>query len=162
MPHVGRRALACLLTAIGLTLPLAATGQQGQTRNPAGNSAEATPPVVMICAFEDATGTGWVPEVVILTRQANGRIEVFDTILQALVGRPIEAKITADSRRLRTYGWALAGVRNEVGQRAERLDYRLTVTKPDARADMTIQAQGYDNTITGHGICGQPSMRSRN
>ena len=121
---------------------------------PAGPS-----PVVMICAFQYADGTGWVPEVVIVTRQATGRIEVFDPILQALVGRPIKAEVTADSARERHYGWALAGVRNAVGQWTERLDFRLAVIKSDSRAILSVKAQGYDNTITGNGICGQPPQR---
>jgi hypothetical protein len=59
----------------------------------------------------------------------------FDAVLQNLVGRPIQAQITADSRRSRSYGWALAGVRNAAGQRTERLDYRLTVQGRWPRAD---------------------------
>ncbi|WP_028713110.1 MULTISPECIES: hypothetical protein [unclassified Paracoccus (in: a-proteobacteria)] len=118
------------------------------------------PPVVMMCQILDESGTGWVPEFIMLTRQTSGprqgRIEVFDPILQNLLGRPIEARITADDRSSRSYGWALAGVRNASGQRTERLDYRLTVRKSDGAASVTAVAQGYDNVMTGTGVCGSP------
>ena len=117
-------------------------------------------PVVMMCQMVDDSGTGWVPDFLMLTRQISGpnagRIEVFDPVLQTLVRRPIQAQITADSRASRSYGWALAGVRNATGQRTERLDYRLTVSKVDGRAQVTAVAQGYDNTMTGSGICATP------
>lgn len=117
-------------------------------------------PVVLMCRLTDDSGTGWVPDFIMLTRQTTGpnagRIEVFDPILQTLTGRPIQAQITADNSRSRTYGWALAGVRNASGQRTERLDYRLTVRKSDGSARITAEAQGYDNTMTGEGACGSP------
>lgn len=137
-----------LIAALGLTAPApAALAQEGR-------------PVVMMCQMIDESGTGWVPDFLMLTRRTTGplqgRIEVFDAVLQTLVGRPVEALVTRDDSRRRTYGWALAGVRNAAGQRAERLDYRLTVKKSDGSARMTVVAQGYDNKMTGSGICGSP------
>lgn len=170
----GRSTITHLLIAAGLSAVLAACAHQDATppeaspivpqptppSQPGGPSQPAGPsPVVMICAFQDADGTGWVPEVVIVTRQSTGRIEVFDPILQALVGRPIKAEVTGDSARERRYGWALAGVRNAVGQWTERLDFELAVVKSDSRAVLSIKAQGYDNMITGNGVCGQPPQR---
>ena len=114
----------------------------------------------MMCQISDDSGTGWVPDFLMLTRQTSGpnagRIEVFDPVLKTLVGRPIQAQITADTRESRSYGWALAGVRNAAGQRAERLDYRLTVDKADGRARVTAIAQGYDSNMTGSGVCASP------
>ncbi|WP_347265613.1 hypothetical protein [Paracoccus sp. (in: a-proteobacteria)] len=122
--------------------------------------AQETPPVVMLCQITDESGTGWVPEFIMLTRQTSGpqrgRIEVFDPILQSLVGRPIEARVVADGSGSRTYGWALAGVRNQSGQRSERLDFRLTVQRPEGTARVTVTALGYDNLMTGSGVCGAP------
>ena len=122
--------------------------------------AQGARPVVMMCQIVDESGTGWVPDFLMLTRQISGpnagRIEVFDPVLQTLVRRPIQARITADSRASRSYGWALAGVRNATGQRTERLDYRLTVSKVDGRAQVTAVARGDDNTMTGSGICATP------
>lgn len=119
-----------------------------------------SPPLVMMCQMIDDSGTGWVPDFLMLTRQTSGpnagRIEVFDPVLQNLVGHPIRVQITADDGQSRSYGWALAGVRNARGQRAERLDYRLTVDKADGHARMTAVAQGYDNTMTGSGACASP------
>ncbi len=141
-------ALTALLAAIALqALPV--TAQQ---------PAEPERPVVMICALEEEGVTGWVPAVVVVTRQANGRIEVFDPILQAYVGRPIKAVVTADDRRKRSYGWALGNVKNAAGQRAERVDFRLTLNKADSTATITVQAKDYDNLITGKGVCGSPSQ----
>lgn len=114
-------------------------------------------PIVMICGLEEqGQVTGWIPEMVMITRQASGRVEVFDPILQQLVGRPIKAFVVADSPRERSYAWALAGVRNRSGQWTDQLDFRLTVTKADASAVMVVTAQDYDNVITGRGQCGQP------
>lgn len=137
-----------LIAALGLIAPApGALAQEGR-------------PVVMMCQMIDESGTGWVPDFLMLTRRTTGplqgRIEVFDAVLQTLVGRPVEALVTRDDSRRRTYGWALAGVRNAAGQRAERLDYRLTVKKSDGSARMTVVAQGYDNKMTGSGICGSP------
>ncbi|UXU75332.1 MULTISPECIES: hypothetical protein [unclassified Paracoccus (in: a-proteobacteria)] len=117
------------------------------------------PPVVMMCRIADESGTGWVPEFIMLTRQVggprDGRIEVFDPILKALVGRPIVAGVVRDDAASRSYGWALAGVRNRSGQRTERLDYRLTVQKGDGAALLQATALGYDNVMTGRGVCGR-------
>lgn len=125
---------------------------------PAG--AQQPPPVVMMCQIADESGTGWVPEFIMLTRQTfgprQGRIEVFDPILQNLTRRPIEAKVVADDGKARSYGWALAGVTNQSGQRSERLDFRLTVQKRDGSARVTVTALGYDNVMTGRGACGSP------
>lgn len=115
-------------------------------------------PVVMLCSFDERNPGGWIPEVVLLTRQESGRVEVFDPILRALVGRPIEARVVADNRRERVYGWALAGVRNMNGQWADRMDFRLTLHKADSTATMVISVQDYDNVITGRGVCGQPPL----
>ena len=158
MPGTGRRRLSAiaapLASVLALALPAAPVSAQ---------QAPPVEPVVMICGLDEVPDpnhpgsyTGWVPEIVIVTRQANGRIEVFDPILQQYVGRPIQAYVTADDRRARTYGWALAGVRNRSGQWAERLDFRLTLDKRDSSARMTVQAQDYDNTIAGRGFCGNP------
>lgn len=143
---------AAALTALFATPPM--------TQPVMAQPVKAARPVVMMCQIVDESGTGWVPDFLMLTRQVSGpnagRIEVFDPVLQSLVRRPIQAHITADSRASRSYGWALAGVRNATGQRTERLDYRLTVSKVDGRAQMTAVAQGYDNTMTGRGICATP------
>jgi hypothetical protein len=118
------------------------------------------PPRVMMCQIADESGTGWVPDFIMLTRQTSGprqgRIEVFDPILRNLLGRPIQAQVTADDRGARSYGWALAGVRNQSGQRTERLDFRLTASKRDGAAEVTVTALGYDNVMVGHGVCGSP------
>ena len=121
------------------------------------------PPRVMMCQINDDSGTGWVPDFIMLTRQVSGphpgRIEVFDPILKSQLGRPIQAQVTADDRRARSYGWALAGVRNQSGQRTERLDFRLTVSKADGTANVSVTALGYDNVMTGRGVCGAPPRR---
>jgi len=119
------------------------------------------PPLrVMMCELIDESGTGWVPEFLMFTRPSTGanagRIEVFDPILKDLVHRPIRAVVTADDGRSRTYGWALARVRNHSGQYADRLDFRLTVGKSDGSASMAVSAQGYQNVMQGHGHCASP------
>lgn len=134
---------ACLLAIIALALPLAA---QEQPR-----------PVVMLCELIDESHSGWVPEFVMLTRQASGRIEVFDTILHQLVGHPIQAQITQDNSRTRTYGWALAGVRNGAGQWAERMDFRLELHKADGTVVMQVTVAGFDNIMQGPGQCITPT-----
>lgn len=120
----------------------------------------APPPKVMMCRLQDDSGTGWVPDFLMLTRQTSGphsgRIEVFDPILQRLVRRPVAATVTADGAEGRSYGWALSGVRNQSGQYAERLDYRLTVRKSDGQAWLTAHAAGYENTMQGQGRCMTP------
>ncbi|KGJ03812.1 hypothetical protein SAMN04487972_11642 [Paracoccus halophilus] len=139
-----------LILACALILVPPARGVMAQEQRPA----------VLMCQMIDESGTGWVPDFLMLTRRTSGpesgRIEVFDGVLQTLVGRPIQAFVTADGRDSRSYGWALAGVRNAAGQRAERLDYRLTVHKADGAARLEVVAQGYDNIMTGSGVCGSP------
>ncbi|MDN3710764.1 hypothetical protein QWZ10_01005 [Paracoccus cavernae] len=83
----------------------AQAGQEPQ----GGARRRAAPPIAMLCAFEDKGYSGWVPEIVMVTRQENGRIEAFDPILQSLVGKPIKAVVVSDTRHERVYGWALAG-----------------------------------------------------
>lgn len=122
-------------------------------------SAPPTRPVVMMCEMIDESRLGWVPEFLILTRQENGRIEVFDAILQSLIGRPIEASVTADGARARSYGWALSGVRNQSGQWADRMDFRLHVRKSDGSAVLETTVQGYENTMRGQGRCISPQKR---
>lgn len=138
-----------------LLLALSAAGPAGAQEfgaNPA--------PKVMMCRLQDESGNGWVPEFLMLTRQISGphsgRIEVFDPILQRLVRHPVPAAVTADDSAARSYGWALSGVRNQSGQYAARLDYRLTVRKADGQAWLTARAQGYENTMQGHGRCMTP------
>ncbi|GLK62673.1 hypothetical protein F8A10_01865 [Paracoccus kondratievae] len=139
------------LAFAGLMMPVSASSAQDRAQEA---------PIVMMCQIVDQSGTGWVPEFIMLTRQTSGpkegRIEVFDPILKRLVGRPTEARITGDDRQSRTYGWALAGVRNASGQRTERLDYRLNLRKADGTAMVTATALGYDNVMTGTGFCGFP------
>lgn len=140
-----------------LLIPLAliATGPAGAQEFGPGPA-----PKVMMCRLQDQSGNGWVPDFLMLTRQTSGphrgRIEVFDPILQRLVRHPIPAAVTADDSATRSYGWALAGVRNQSGQYAAQLDYRLTVRKADGQAWLTARAQGYENTMQGQGRCGTP------
>ncbi|MTH34906.1 hypothetical protein GL279_09875 [Paracoccus limosus] len=138
-----------------LALALIAAGPAG-----AQEFGAAPPPKVMMCRLQDDSGTGWVPDFLMLTRQTagphSGRIEVFDPILQRLVRRPVPASVTADDAAARSYGWALSGVRNQSGQYAARLDYRLTVRKVDGHAWLTVSAQGYENTMQGQGNCMSP------
>lgn len=112
---------------------------------------------VMMCEMQDESGTGWVPDFLMFTRQTTGpnagRIEVFDPILQTLVHRPVPAVVTADDGKGRSYGWALANVRNQSGQRTARLDYRLTVRRSDGAAWLSVTAAGFDNTMQGRGRC---------
>ncbi|AGT09743.1 hypothetical protein [Paracoccus aminophilus] len=154
MIHLSPASLACALVGLSL-IPLPAFAQSAQKNGTRHRAA----PIAMLCAFEDKGASGWVPEIVMITRQENGRIEVFDPILQTLVGRPIKAVVVADSKKERSYGWALAGVRNAAGQWSERIDFRLTVTKADATAKMVVTPKGYDNVITGDGICGAPAVK---
>lgn len=116
---------------------------------------------VMMCEMQDESGTGWVPDFLMFTRQTKGanagRIEVFDPILQTLVHRPIPAVVTADDGKGRSYGWALANVRNQSGQRTERLDYRLTVRRSDGVAWISVTAVGFENVMQGRGRCVMPS-----
>lgn len=158
MTRLGITSFVCATAAcLGFAQPvLAQTKPKAQAQGQTQTQAQTAAPVVMLCAFEDKGYSGWIPELVLVTRQANGRIEVFDPILQTLVGKPIKAVIVADSRRERSYGWALAGVTNVSGQYSERIDFRLTVKKADSTARMTVTPEGYDNVITGDGLCGQP------
>jgi hypothetical protein len=147
--------LALILALMPLALG-AASPADAQTRpRPAAER-----PVVMMCQMIDESGTGWVPDFLMFTRQVagprTGRIEVFDPILQRLVRRPVPASVTADDAAARSYGWALSGVRNQSGQYAARLDYRLTVRKVDGHAWLTVSAQGYENTMQGQGNCMSP------
>lgn len=147
------------IAAFACAIPLLVYSQTAGLAAPTTQQSPTTPvppPVAMLCAFEDKGYSGWVPEIVMLTRQHNGRIEVFDPILQSLVGKPIKAVVVQDNRRERTYGWALAGVRNASGQWSERIDFRLILRKSDATAQMEVTPKGYDNVITGRGICGNP------
>ncbi|MTH76524.1 hypothetical protein [Paracoccus aestuariivivens] len=138
-----------LPAALLLALPLTAQGQEAQQ-----------PLRVMMCEMVDESGSGWVPEFLMFTRQDagphQGRIEVFDPILQKLVRRPIEAVVTVDTPLSRTYGWALGGVKNHSGQYTERLDYRLKVSKATGRADLQVKAQEYENVMRGNGRCVSP------
>jgi len=115
---------------------------------------------VMMCQLIDESGTGWVPDFLMFTRQNAGphagRIEVYDPVLQKLVRHPIKAVVTVDDAKGRTYGWALGRVRNNSGQRTERLDYRLRVSKSDGTAELLVTAQGYQNTMRGVGECATP------
>ncbi|MFT4014624.1 MAG: hypothetical protein QM682_14765 [Paracoccus sp. (in: a-proteobacteria)] len=115
---------------------------------------------VMMCELQDQSGTGWIPEFLMVTRQTAGahagRIEVFDPILQTLVRRPVAAVITAEDRRSRSYGWALGNVSNESGQYTDRLDYRLTLRKSDGAAWISVTAAGYENRMQGQGRCASP------
>ncbi len=148
----------CLLAVPAVTAtPVAAQSRAGAEPRAETGTRRPAPPVAMLCAFEDKGYSGWVPEIVMITRQDNGRIEAFDPILQSLVGKPIKAVVVSDTRRERVYGWALAGVRNASGQWAERIDFRLSLRKSDSSAVMTVTPAGYDNVITGEGICGQAS-----
>ncbi len=153
------RLSAFVAPALAAALLTAATPPLLAQAGPRGSD-----PVVMMCQMTDDSGTGWVPDFLMLTRQTagpnTGRIEVFDIVLKTFVGRPIQAQVTADTRDSRSYGWALAGVRNAAGQRTDRLDYRLTVAKADGRAQITATARGYDNTMTGSGRCGSPGAQA--
>lgn len=115
---------------------------------------------VMMCEMQDESGTSWVPDFLMFTRQTRGlnagRIEVFDPILQNLVRRPVAAVVTADDGKARTYGWALGNVRNQSGQSTERLDFRLTVRRVDGVARITVTAAGFDNAMQGRGRCVMP------
>ncbi|WP_134678399.1 hypothetical protein [Paracoccus ravus] len=143
--------MRCLLTVACLLL-----------FSPAGLAQPRQPELrVMMCEIIDESGTGWVPDFLMLTRQTEGpqagRIEVFDPILKDLVRRPIKAVVTADDRQSRSYGWALGKVRNHSGQYAERLDFRLRVSKADGSATLLVTAEGYANRMTGAGQCVSPS-----
>lgn len=146
--------LALLILSAGPALA------RGRAPVPAPAQAAVTRPRVMMCELIDESGTGWVPEFVMFTRQTGGpqagRLEVFDPLLQTLVRHPIEARVTEDTARQRTYGWALAKVRNSAGQFTERMDFRLTVQKADGSAAIAVVAQGYDNVMRGRGRCAVP------
>ena len=152
-----RRLLPCL----PLLLSLAACVSSAPPPQPAPPALAPGALRVMMCEIRDESGTGWVPGFLMLTRQTagphSGRIEVFDPILQNLVGRPVAAQVTADDGASRSYGWALSGVRNGSGQYAARLDYRLTVSKSDGAAHVTAVAEGYDNIMHGQGRCLSPA-----
>ena len=125
----------------------------------AGGHAQTAPQGVwvMMCEMVDESGTGWVPEFLMFTRQTGGpnagRIEVYDAILHDLVGHPIQAVVTADSAAGRSYGWALGRVTNRAGQLAERLDFRLHVSRSDGSATLEVTPQGYLNVLRGQGRC---------
>ncbi|MFJ1293183.1 hypothetical protein ACEPPZ_14035 [Paracoccus yeei] len=152
-----RRLLPCL----PLLLSLAACVSSAPPPQPAPPPLAPGALRVMMCEIRDESGTGWVPSFLMLTRQTagphSGRIEVFDPILQNLVGRPVAAQVTVDDGASRSYGWALSGVRNGSGQYAARLDYRLTVSKSDGAAQVTAVAEGYDNIMHGQGRCLSPA-----
>ena len=152
-----RRLLPCL----PLLLSLAACVSSAPPPQPAPPPLAPGALRVMMCEIRDESGTGWVPSFLMLTRQTagphSGRIEVFDPILQNLVGRPVAAQVTADDGASLSYGWALSGVRNGSGQYAARLDYRLTVSKSDGAAQVTAVAEGYDNIMHGQGRCLSPA-----
>lgn len=155
-----RRLLPCLPLILSLAACVSDLALQAQPQ-PAPQPMPPGALRVMMCEIRDESGTGWVPGFLMLTRQTagphSGRIEVFDPILQNLVGRPVAAQVTADDGASRSYGWALSGVRNGSGQYAARLDYRLTVSKSDGAAQVTAVAEGYDNIMHGQGRCLSPA-----
>ncbi|MFD1882254.1 hypothetical protein [Paracoccus pacificus] len=110
-------------------------------------------PLVYFCQLVEQGRSGWVPDFLAVSHTPNGRIVVQDPIIQYYQNAPIEARIVVDNTVRRTYAWSLRGTRDDTGQRATSLDYRLTIQKAGGAASLSVIPRGYDNSMQGRGNC---------
>jgi hypothetical protein len=110
-------------------------------------------PTVYLCKNPSATKRSVLQgEMAIAHNTETGAVSVSDGLILAVVGKPIEGKVSSDNAARIVFTWELKNVRNAGGQLAN-LGFRGTYFKKDGAFMLTMKPLGYDNSIDDRGIC---------
>lgn len=106
------------------------------------------------CKLVVPTAENWVPAELRVTHDpATGAVTVFDTIIQAYVGKPIEGTVNTDNAKRITFGWKLKMIINGSNQTAPQFIYSATYFKATGKVQVKAIPAGYPNHFIAQGKC---------
>lgn len=106
------------------------------------------------CRFDtgNARDGNWVPEILVLQHDTgSGKVTVFDPVIKHFTGKPIEGRLSAETKARSEFSWVL-DVRT-VGGASSRMAYTFVYYKDGRPAKIVAAPGGYDNRFSGEGTC---------
>ena len=101
------------------------------------------------CTIIQTSNSGWIPTAVVV-QKVGSKYLAADGIVLYSTGKPIKAKRKENNKRI-LFTWGFTH-RNGVGQTA-RLNYKLSITKSNSKADMRMQPLDFAGNYRGSGSC---------
>ncbi len=103
-------------------------------------------------------GTGdWMPTRLLMDHKPGDQTaEVWDPFIKYFVGKPLQAKVTADNEKRVTVVWRITRLTNTEGvvrQYTPRLEYRATLLKPSLKLVIKAFPIRYSNSYRAEGRC---------
>lgn len=118
-----------------------------------GAGAAIAKPTVYLCKNSSASRNSVLQgEMAIAHNEETGAVSVSDGLILAVLGIPVEAKVSSDNPTRIVFTWDLKNVRNSSGQLAN-LSFRGTYFKKTGDFMITMKPLGYDNSIDDRGKC---------
>lgn len=136
-----------LSAASFLAVPAVANGKgEANFKVPAGAQ-------VLVCDLPKREDGSWVSPVVALIIEKNGKVQVYDAVIDKYIGAPIDARVATDNAVRTTYRWTVKNIKDNSNRLAAKLDYALTVKKATLVARVSMNIPGYDNQYRSDGRC---------
>ena len=97
---------------------------------------------------------GWFGKRMIFQISSDGKTAKMDgDVARHFTGGAMDVQMTANNDKRVTFKWEVNDSTSSTGQGANRLLYKMTITKGDRRIQGTMFPQGYDNNFSANGKC---------
>ncbi|MBJ2150843.1 hypothetical protein [Paracoccus sp. IB05] len=118
--------------------------------------------LVLICDLDVKANRGFsTTPLVISLEPGKGPVAVYDPLIHAIYGEPIEASQTAESKKIRLE-WVVKNHRDEKTGRRANFGYSAKWNQGDGRISVRSHAHGYDNTpVVVYGNCKEEQQKTR-
>lgn len=111
-------------------------------------------PVIIYDCVTGSTQTNslFTAEYQITIDPKSGKIVVLDGLIQAVIGKPLDATLKRETDAVLVVGWRLKNVVNNSKQSAT-LDYTLAIQKANGRFTIQMIPLGFSNSFQNKGSC---------
>lgn len=94
----------------------------------------------------------WVPSVLVINHEDGADTAlIYDPLIKAIHGKPIEGRVGETTGVRTTYVWSLA--MRDARKTPVTMTYTFTYYNNGQRAKMRVVPSGFDNAFSGEGTC---------
>ena len=96
----------------------------------------------------------WIaPDMQIDLDEAASTVTVWEGLIKAAVGKPIQGQLRSVNDTRYLFGWTVPKLKDSTGQYTPGITYALNITRATGAAQVTAHPQGYANSFRGTGVC---------
>ena len=106
------------------------------------------------CKVTPQGSDNWIPpDMSIDLDEATSSVTVWDGLIKATVGKPVDGQLRSVNDTRYLFGWTVPKLKDTSGQYTPGFTFSLNIIRATGEAQVTAHPQGYSNSFRGKGAC---------